>query len=85
MRDKFTYAGNTHIALRYAMSRRGAITIDGLMGLFKHKFKKPSRARESLDILTRHGYLRHTKESWKITPAGIEYLRITARPYKGEK
>lgn len=86
MKTKFKYGGGSHCVLRYAKSSFGRpITIDKVLKMFGHKFDKPSRVRESLDRLTKHGYLVQRKDGWVITYQGSEYLRSTARPYLGEK
>lgn len=86
MKDKFQYRGATYTALRYAKSHFGKpITVSSTLAIFKHKFGKPSRVRESLDRLTNCGYLVKKQDGWVITYQGSEYLRMTARPFYGEQ
>lgn len=86
MKERFKYGGTTHTVLRFAKSENArTITVSKVMNLFNHKFDKPSRVRESIDRLTKYGYLVPKSGGWVITYAGSEYLRTTARPYRGEK
>jgi ribosomal protein S19E (S16A) len=85
MRDKFTYGGGTHVALRYArMNRTRPISVEQTMALFPHKFSKPSRVKESFNTLTRHGLLTETKKGWVITTRGIDHLTNISKLYLGE-
>lgn len=85
MRDKFTYGGGTHVALRYArMNRTRPISVEQTLALFPHKFNRPSKVAESFSLLTRHGLLTETKKGWIITNRGIDHLASIAKDYLGE-
>jgi hypothetical protein len=85
VRDKFTYGGGTHVALRYArMNRTRPISVEQTLALFPHKFNRPSRVVESFSLLTRHGLLTETKKGWVITNRGIDHLASIAKDYLGE-
>ena len=79
------YGGPTHVALRYgAMKRFTTFTISDLTTVFPHKFNKPSRASDCLNILKRQGFVYEKKGAWKITNLGVTFLNTNIEPYRGE-
>lgn len=86
MKEHFKYGGPTHCILRFAKSQnQRPITISKIMDMFSHKVSKPSRAKESLDRLEKHGYISKKGDGWVITLAGSEYLRTTVHSSGGER
>lgn len=71
--------------LRYARHRKQPITPDEVRSFFPHFFKRPYRARESMQRLaTSHLLVKTAEDSWGITAEGIAFLYATAPAYKGE-
>lgn len=78
------YAGATHVALRYFQMKRGTpVTSDDVLKMFPNKFSKPSRVKETLEILHKNRLISTQDDGWVITPNGSEYLRATAGAYRG--
>lgn len=81
----FHTRGTSTKVLRYARYRKDSITPDEVRSFFPHFFKRPYRARESMQRLENSKLLVKTAEdSWRITAEGIAFLYATAPAYKGE-
>lgn len=81
----FHVQGTSIKVLRYARHRKVSVTPDEVRSFFPHFFKRPYRARESMQRLENSNFLVKTAEdSWKITEEGIAFLYSTAPQYKGE-
>ena len=79
------YRGPSYLALRFAaMRRKRSFTIPELMNVMGYKYKKPYVAGRSLERLVSYKFLERYGDTWKITPNGYEYLRMTAQSFKGE-
>lgn len=79
------YRGPSYLALRFAaMRRKRSFTIPELMNVMGYKYKKPYVAGRSLERLVSYKFLERYGDTWKITPNGYEYLRMTAQSYSGE-
>lgn len=81
--SKFPYAGSTHCALRFAHMKNKPVSAEEVRAMFPTKFNRPSRVVDAMDRLTDCGLLSPVGTSWKITNSGINYLKVTARAYKG--
>lgn len=81
---KIKYAGATHVALRYLQMKRGTVaTTEDVLKMFPNKFSKPSRAKETLEVLYRNRLISPKDNGWVITDQGSNFLRMTASAYKG--
>lgn len=81
---RIKYAGATHVALRYLQMKRGNIaTIEDVLKMFPNKFNKPSRAKETIEILYKNNLISPKSNGWVINDNGSEYLRMTSTAYKG--
>jgi hypothetical protein len=79
------YGGPSHVALRFAcMKRTDGFTVDNLMQVFPQKFTKPSRAVESLNTLSKQGFVYERNGTWKVTYLGATFLRTVVKPYVGD-
>lgn len=78
------YSGATHVALRFFQMKRGTpATSDDVLRMFPNKFSKPSRVKETLEVLSKNRLISFQDNGWVITTNGSEYLRVTAGTYKG--
>ena len=81
----FHTKGTSIKVLRYARHRKTSVTPEEVRSFFPHFFKRPYRARESMQRLEKSNLLVKTAEdSWKITAEGIAFLYSTASRYQGE-
>lgn len=81
----FHIGGTSIKVLRYARHRNQPVTPDEVRSFFPHFFKRPYRARESMQRLEKSNLLTKTAEdSWGITAEGVAFLYATAPAYKGE-
>lgn len=72
------------MALRYLQMKRGNIaTLEDVMKMFPNKFPKPSRVKETFEILHKNNLVSPKNNGWVITVNGSDYLRMTATAYKG--
>lgn len=72
------------MALRYLQMKRGKIaTIEDVLKMFPNKFNKPSRAKDTLEILYKNNLISPKNNGWVINNNGSEYLRMTSTAYKG--
>lgn len=81
----FHIGGTSIKVLRYARHRKGSVTPEEIRDFFPHFFKRPYRARESMQRLEKSKLLAKTSDdSWGITAEGVAFLYATAPAYKGE-
>lgn len=78
------YAGATHVALRYLQMKRGKVaTMEDVLKMFPNKFSKPSRVKDTLEILHKNRLITPKDNGWVITTSGSDYLQATSSAYKG--
>lgn len=78
----FPYNGPTRVALSYAaMRKERAFNKMDLYKCFHNKFRKPSEAQNSLEILHKAGYIQPTDNGWTITMDGFVYLKKSSKEY----
>lgn len=76
--------GSTHCALKYAVMKNKPVTAEDVYAMFPHKFRSISRTKESMSILEKYQLVKGVPTGWVITPMGSEYLKSTAKTYKGD-
>jgi len=81
---RLTYGGSAHCALRYATMKKQSVTADEILAMFPHKFRSLSRVKEVMVMLEKYRLLTPTPTGWKINYFGHEYLRVTAKGYRGD-
>lgn len=81
----FHINGASTKVLRYARHRKGPVTPEEVRAFFPHFFKRPYRAREAIQRLSRYDFMRQVDtDSWVITETGITFLYASAPTYRGE-
>jgi hypothetical protein len=84
-KSTFHIGGTSVKVLRYARHRKESVTPEEVRAFFPHFFKRPYRARESMQRLENSNLLVKTADdSWGITAEGVAFLYATAPAYKGE-
>jgi hypothetical protein len=81
---RLTYGGAAHCALRYATMKKKSVTAEEMLTMFPHKFRNLSRVKEVMVMLAKYQLLTTTPTGWKINYFGSEYLRVTAKGYRGD-
>lgn len=72
------------MTLRYLQMKRGKIaTIEDVLKMFPNKFNKPSRAKDTMEVLYKNNLVSRKSNGWVINNNGSEYLRMTSTAYKG--
>lgn len=85
LKPQFHINGTSTKVLRYARFAKKEITPEQVRNFFPHFFKRPYRARETMQRLEARELLASVgPDSWKITAQGINYLYTSAPRYQGE-
>lgn len=78
----FPHNGPTRVALSYAAMRKTrAFTNMDLYKCFYNKFRRPSEAQKSLELLSNLGFITPVADSWVITNEGFIYLKKSSKEY----
>jgi hypothetical protein len=64
--------------------KKQSVTADEILAMFPHKFRSLSRVKEVMVMLEKYRLLTPTPTGWKINYFGSEYLRVTAKGYRGD-
>jgi hypothetical protein len=64
--------------------KKAPVTAEAVKNMFPNKFDRVSKAKASMERLSICGLLKPVSDGWQITPSGMDYLRVTAKAYKGE-
>ena len=71
-----------HLALQYLRMKRGWVTRENLFALSPTKYKKVSRAEESLNKLVCMGFAEKQNSCYIITDDGINFLPLIVKNQK---
>lgn len=71
-----------HIALQYLRMKRTWVTKENLFALSPTKYKKASKAEESLNRLVTMGFALKDESCYIITDDGINYLPLIVKEQK---
>ena len=81
---RILHGGSTHCALKYAVMKNKPITAEDVYAMFPNKFRSISRTKESLTMLEKYKLVKSVSTGWCITQNGVNYLKSTAKTYKGD-